>query len=425
MTRQRRRRGNRGARGGYSQKELKKVAQNLDQSGKAVRGRSKATKATANISKGTAQSGYKKYTRWCEHWQKEVDLLDGLVVHASAWSDRPNAWGGKDLDLLPTVTPDIGFYLDDYWADDRLVTSPGFAPPFLSPQPQGGTIIYPWMDLTAPNDMGEIERACLWLLAELEAGKFVDIGCIGGHGRTGTLISCLLVMQGMDPNMAISKIRQEYCSQAVESIAQTRFIQELAKATNPAMANIVPSPYPTSNNTGSGYAQKASDYWKDKDSGYTGPKDTAVVRPSTHSGSFDDEDGWRPDGVEWWPDEVAWDKTGFEEESRYSTGSHDPYDFSHQVDDIIDEYQGPDDDQADYDLWLKLNAEGIEQHETEKRLERTARQTILDDYCALAPCIMPDECEPDEGDCFVARCHNREFDPQTKTFWNMEEGDAR
>ena len=423
MARQRRRRGNRGNRNSqqFSQKEQKKVA---DQSAKAVRALGKAAAATAG--KVATQTTYKKYNRWCEHWQKEVDLLDGLIVHASAWSDRPSAWN-KDKDPLPTIVPDIGFYLDDYWADGQLVTSPGFAPPFLSPQERGAVIIYPWQDRAAPVDMDEVERACRWLLTELEAGKFVDIGCIGGHGRTGTLICCLLVIQGMNPNMAISQVRRDYCSQAVESIAQTRFIQMLAKVTNPALSDINMTPYPTYDTPkkAGGYAQKAQDYWKDKEAGDS--KDTATVRlsPSTDSSEYNYDDGYHG-GVEWWPNEVAWDKIDGVEDNRfgYEGGA-----YGREIDDIIDGYQGidknlADDDRADYDLWLKLNAEGIEKHEIEKR-EHTARQAILDDYCALAPCIMPNECEPEEGDCFVARCHNREFNPQTKTYWAEEVGDAR
>lgn len=390
MARNRNRRRSRGNRKSqpFSQKELKKVSSNLDKQSWG-----------SKLPSGTP-SAYKKYERWCEHWQTPIDLLDGLVVHASAWSDRMKV---HKMSQKPVV-PDIGFYLDDYWVSG-IVTSPGFTPSFLGPV-TGDVIIYPWQDYAAPDNLDEIKRACEWMLSELGAGKFVDIGCIGGHGRTGSLVACLLVMQGMNPNEAITKVRREYCHKAVESIAQTRFIQQLAKETNPSFANLELTPIPAPLYNTKRWNRETSEWeivTKEPD-----PKAMAGTGPqSTRTISSDDGSG-----IEWWPDDIAWDNVDGDERPRGML-------HGHQVDDMVYDAQGYSEDEDDYRQWLELNARGIEAN------EHTVRQRVLDDYCALAPCIMPDECKPDDGDCFIARTHNREYDPITGTYWAETEGDAR
>ena len=53
--------------------------------------------------------------------------------------------------------------------------------------------------------------------------KRVHVGCIGGHGRTGLVLSALVAqMTGMpDP---ISYVRKHYCTKAVESTEQVTFL---------------------------------------------------------------------------------------------------------------------------------------------------------------------------------------------------------
>lgn len=51
--------------------------------------------------------------------------------------------------------------------------------------------------------------------------------CVGGHGRTGTAIACLMVACGWESDQAIRWIRQHYCKSAIESKAQEAYIREI------------------------------------------------------------------------------------------------------------------------------------------------------------------------------------------------------
>jgi protein-tyrosine phosphatase len=114
-------------------------------------------------------------------------------VFASAWFNRPMTGRGIDMKW-----PDVGFYLDRSWSAAVLVCSPGFRPPFAQ-RPKGQIVVDPWPDLSAPRDPRKFLRALRWLLGQASEGRRVEIGCAGGHGRTGTTLAGLFVLQGLPP----------------------------------------------------------------------------------------------------------------------------------------------------------------------------------------------------------------------------------
>jgi protein-tyrosine phosphatase len=61
------------------------------------------------------------------------------------------------------------------------------------------------------------------LLDRARAGRRVEIGCYGGHGRTGTALACLAVLCGLPPSGAVTWVRSGYCERAVETEAQEAF----------------------------------------------------------------------------------------------------------------------------------------------------------------------------------------------------------
>jgi len=165
-------------------------------------------------------TGWKPPT--CQHWREPVDLRDGITVFASAWFDRP---GNRPVD---TEWPNVGFYLDGSWAQTTMLCSPGFRPRFARYRP-AKLMLYPWPDLGVPREPKRFERAIGWLLRQASDGNRVEIGCAGGHGRTGTTLAALLVLQGMSPTRAVKQIRAQYCREAVETKAQIQMLNTLKK----------------------------------------------------------------------------------------------------------------------------------------------------------------------------------------------------
>jgi hypothetical protein len=61
-----------------------------------------------------------------------------------------------------------------------------------------------------------------YLCNQLQAGKRIHIGCIGGHGRSGLLLSAIVAKLGTKD--AIQWVRQNHCEKAVESEQQINFL---------------------------------------------------------------------------------------------------------------------------------------------------------------------------------------------------------
>lgn len=165
----------------------------------------------------------------CRHWRQPFELQDGLTIFASAWLDKPDHAGP----LSPggfSGHPDVGFYLDAKWASSTIVASPGAKLPFArAPRDRGQVVIYPWEDWGVPDNITGLRRALMWLQEQVHEGKVVEIGCMGGHGRTGTALACVLLLQGVNAKKAINRIWNSYCDEAIESQRQIEFINAFAK----------------------------------------------------------------------------------------------------------------------------------------------------------------------------------------------------
>jgi hypothetical protein len=162
----------------------------------------------------------------CNHWRQKFDLEGGVRVFASAWIDKPVSESARKRGFAGTA--DIGFYLDTRWGSDRLLISPGTRVPFRKQPSVGGDwILYPWPDYGMPKDTRRLTRTLRWLLVQAKEGQTVEIGCMGGHGRTGTVLAALLVLQGVPARTAIRRVRRGYCVEAIESDRQFAFVRGL------------------------------------------------------------------------------------------------------------------------------------------------------------------------------------------------------
>ena len=105
--------------------------------------------------------------------------------------------------------PEFGLYLDRRW-------QPPWAHEHLD-----------WPDFGVPGDADQVFAALGSLHNRARAGQLVELGCLGGHGRTGTALACLAVLSGSAPGKAVAWVRANYCSEAVETAAQEAFVAAL------------------------------------------------------------------------------------------------------------------------------------------------------------------------------------------------------
>ncbi len=81
-----------------------------------------------------------------------------------------------------------------------------------------------WPDFGVP-DADELTPALRRLFVRARRGELVEIGCIGGHGRTGSALACLAVLTGTATDAPVDWVRAAYCPDAVETDAQRAFVE--------------------------------------------------------------------------------------------------------------------------------------------------------------------------------------------------------
>lgn len=87
------------------------------------------------------------------------------------------------------------------------------------------SFLFPITDHSVPQDVKEFLSLLDHLHEALQAGEKVHLGCIGGHGRTGLVLSALVNRITGNPN-ATQYVRDHYCVRAVESTEQIEFLKK-------------------------------------------------------------------------------------------------------------------------------------------------------------------------------------------------------
>ena len=80
-----------------------------------------------------------------------------------------------------------------------------------------------WPDFRLPSDPVAARDALGEALARA-ASERVEVACAGGHGRTGTALACLAVLDGVPAAEAVRYVREHYAPRAVETPWQRRFV---------------------------------------------------------------------------------------------------------------------------------------------------------------------------------------------------------
>lgn len=136
------------------------------------------------------------YSYKCRHYNHNVTFPSGVTVYASSMRNRE----AKD------EAPDYGLYLDGGW------------------DPSCPNTHLAWRDYGLPHRWQLAVATICDAYKRAEDGYWVEIGCIGGHGRTGTVLACMAVLSGMDGYSAVDWVRSTYCSSAIESDDQEWFV---------------------------------------------------------------------------------------------------------------------------------------------------------------------------------------------------------
>ena len=158
----------------------------------------------------------------CKHLQQAINI--GRFTVFASGSSALRVILPKDIGATQTrhEPKDVAVYLDPRSWSNRV-------------QPRKGIAYLDWPDMGVISDI-RFRRVLTHLISALTAGKEVETGCIGGHGRTGTLLAGLMaLLENCSAEEAIKRVRSRYCKWAVESRGQVLMIYTLLGETPPAV----------------------------------------------------------------------------------------------------------------------------------------------------------------------------------------------
>jgi hypothetical protein len=127
-----------------------------------------------------------------------VELPDGTTLTAASFDPE------DPYSRCPE--PTYGLYLDSRW------------------RPPWDHAHIEWPDFGVPENTAAVRESLTDLLGRARSGELVEVGCLGGHGRTGTALACLAVLSGQSGEDAVNSVRANYCSNAVETPEQEAFV---------------------------------------------------------------------------------------------------------------------------------------------------------------------------------------------------------
>jgi protein-tyrosine phosphatase len=137
----------------------------------------------------------------CQHTEQPVTFPDGTVVLASGWLSRAaGQW-----------RPSYGLYLDPSWA------------PVDWPH-----VMLDWPDFGVPTSTDAAVDEIRGAFSRARQGEAVEVACVGGHGRTGTVLACMAILAGVPVDQAVAWVRKVYCARAVQEPAQQYWIEQRA-----------------------------------------------------------------------------------------------------------------------------------------------------------------------------------------------------
>lgn len=151
-----------------------------------------------------SKSGY-TFIPKCRHYGASVTMPDGTVIGVSSHFTRTTT----------DTIPDFGVYLSSTWSPKNYLS-----------------YYLPWQDYGLPQVASHVVEGVVdEILFRARNGQHVEIGCIGGHGRTGSLLALIVQRAGLDdPYTAVEWVRKNYCKEAIEHHDQEWYVKMFAAA---------------------------------------------------------------------------------------------------------------------------------------------------------------------------------------------------
>lgn len=171
---------------------------------------------------GGSQSTYKP----CGHdGSKLVYEKDGKAIYGSSWQGLKEYSGNWNLiidlasNIKPPVSSAFGGFIKAHTTKHFTKALDKYVKKFIPQVIPSDVLCLDWPDMGIPP----IEYDFWVTLWDILPAKTV-IACMGGHGRTGTCMTALLIVDGLDYWTALETVRKEHCHKAVESQKQEEYL---------------------------------------------------------------------------------------------------------------------------------------------------------------------------------------------------------
>lgn len=126
----------------------------------------------------------------------DVRFPDDTLVRASGLAARDSDDGWRAY----------GLYCDARW------------------QPTWPATTIDWPDFGLPAEPQMAATQIVAAFRRARQGEHAEVGCLGGIGRTGTVLACMAVIAGVPGTDAVTWIREHYRPEAVETAGQADWV---------------------------------------------------------------------------------------------------------------------------------------------------------------------------------------------------------
>jgi protein-tyrosine phosphatase len=86
-------------------------------------------------------------------------------------------------------------------------------------------VLLDWPDFGVPNDVEAATKEIGAAFDRARRGQAVEVACVGGHGRTGTVLACMAILAGVPADEAVAWVRAAYCERAVQEPRQQYWVE--------------------------------------------------------------------------------------------------------------------------------------------------------------------------------------------------------